>query len=678
MDTMPIRIPVGLNSTLDDDTARDIAAFGRLRAAMRATKADASLAGKSFEELKRNEEQLLATKARLEKKLTDLREAYKGLDPAVEGNAERLARMATTISRTEKEMTRLDDVLEQVRFAEYAQAADALSQQIEDLEKATEREVAMLRIEGRETEAGELAARNATRIKELYAERVRAIGTALEKASATEGANAKITQDLAAKYNIAADALKGLGGAAGGASGEIKNIGATMSQSAEDVIKGIGGIMSAQTGLGQAGTALTNKVTKPILEAGKAALDAAIANESMEQTFNSVFKSGAESVRAWSKAVSDNMSLSEYNLREYSSNLKILFNGLELGGKSTDNMIKALTIRAYDLAALMDSDVATAFEKLRAGLVGSSEPLQQWGIIVKENQVNAYAWKNGIAKTGEQLTEQQKVLARYGLIMDQSQQAQGRWNEEADSTSGKLKTNAERLDEINVKLGEQLVPVMDAALSIIEPLANWLGNLNEKGAKAILWLAGAMAVLGPLIRLLSVIQQFQMAAKLGGVLSAGSALSSFLGGPFMTTLGKVVMVAIALAAAIALVAGMIALANGNAARYQQAMNDSKNISNRVASAQSSARKIAGNARGSRYYQGGGTWVGEEGPEFVNLPQGSRIHPAGESRRMAGGGDIVQIGVDFEHVRDVVRVVDTVKNARRLARQQGMQPASART
>jgi hypothetical protein len=114
-----------------------------------------------------------------------------------------------------------------------------------------------------------------------------------------------------------------------------------------------------------------------------------------------------------------------------------------------------------------------------------------------------------------------------------------------------LKTNSERLDEINVKLGEKLLPVMNAILNVIEPLTNWLGNLNEAGAQAVLWLAGAMMVLGPLIKLLSVIQQFQMASKLGGVLTAGSKLTAFLGGPFMTTLGKVVLVAIALAAAIA-------------------------------------------------------------------------------------------------------------------------------
>lgn len=35
-------------------------------------------------------------------------------------------------------------------------------------------------------------------------------------------------------------------------------------------------------------------------------------------------------------------------------------------------------------------------------------------------------------------------------------------------------------------------------------------------------------------------------------------------------------------------------------------------------------------------QNGLTWVGEEGPELVDLPTGSNVHTAGDSRRMAGG------------------------------------------
>ena len=46
--------------------------------------------------------------------------------------------------------------------------------------------------------------------------------------------------------------------------------------------------------------------------------------------------------------------------------------------------------------------------------------------------------------------------------------------------------------------------------------------------------------------------------------------------------------------------------------------------------------VGRNARGTRNWRGGPTWVGEEGPEIVNLPAGSQVYSAGESRAMAGG------------------------------------------
>lgn len=46
--------------------------------------------------------------------------------------------------------------------------------------------------------------------------------------------------------------------------------------------------------------------------------------------------------------------------------------------------------------------------------------------------------------------------------------------------------------------------------------------------------------------------------------------------------------------------------------------------------------IPGAAMGTSYFPGGLTWVGEQGPELVALPQGSRIWSSGESERMAAG------------------------------------------
>lgn len=53
--------------------------------------------------------------------------------------------------------------------------------------------------------------------------------------------------------------------------------------------------------------------------------------------------------------------------------------------------------------------------------------------------------------------------------------------------------------------------------------------------------------------------------------------------------------------------------------------------------------VGGNAAGTDYWGGGLTWVGEEGPELVDLPAGSSIYSNQES--MSFGGNTYQITVD---------------------------------
>lgn len=51
-----------------------------------------------------------------------------------------------------------------------------------------------------------------------------------------------------------------------------------------------------------------------------------------------------------------------------------------------------------------------------------------------------------------------------------------------------------------------------------------------------------------------------------------------------------------------------------------------------------------NAMGTSYWRGGLTWVGENGPELVDVPRGARIYDNGDSQRMAGGGVTVNVPV----------------------------------
>ena len=66
-----------------------------------------------------------------------------------------------------------------------------------------------------------------------------------------------------------------------------------------------------------------------------------------------------------------------------------------------------------------------------------------------------------------------------------------------------------------------------------------------------------------------------------------------------------------------------------------------NISGMISDAIGSATSYVtgNNAVGTSYWGGGLTWVGERGPELVNLPSGARVRNAVDSRRMADGGAV---------------------------------------
>ena len=53
-------------------------------------------------------------------------------------------------------------------------------------------------------------------------------------------------------------------------------------------------------------------------------------------------------------------------------------------------------------------------------------------------------------------------------------------------------------------------------------------------------------------------------------------------------------------------------------------------------------KFPGNANGTPSWQGGLTWVGERGPELVNLPRGAGVIPAHRASQMGGGGMTINV------------------------------------
>lgn len=111
------------------------------------------------------------------------------------------------------------------------------------------------------------------------------------------------------------------------------------------------------------------------------------------------------------------------------------------------------------------------------------------------------------------------------------------------------------------------------------------------------------------------------------------------------------------------------LSEGKFSNYQQYLGYSQNMDGSYYNPETGLWEgNAFHASGTDYFRGGRTVVGENGPETVILPAGSRILNNQESRESAGVGvHIDKVVIDAKNVRDFNAAVNTFSNFRRIYR-----------
>lgn len=199
------------------------------------------------------------------------------------------------------------------------------------------------------------------------------------------------------------------------------------------------------------------KVIKDSITSGMNAIES-------DNLFETSLGNMADNVRAWSDEVGDALGLSAVAMRK---NTGVIYNMTTSMGLAEDNalkMSKGITLLSEDMASFYNLSSEEAFNKLRAGLTGETEPLKALGILVDENTIKQVAYQQGIARTGSELTQQQKVLARYVAILQQTGNAQGDLARTIDSPANQLRILKNQIAQCGMAFGNLLLPVLKAVL----------------------------------------------------------------------------------------------------------------------------------------------------------------------------------------------------------------------
>lgn len=347
-------------------------------------------------------------------------------------------------------------------------------------------------------------------------------------------------------------------------------------------------------------------------------------------------------------------------------------------------------------AEAAQGDISKLAEKAQDAATGSGEAAElfaQLGIKVKDSQ--------GTFKSQSELFDE--VITKLSRMKDETERNAiaskllGSTGEKIipllDKGAAGLEESKKMAHEFGVVMGEEaLAALKDVTLAannfdeageglkntIAVGMAPAVENLMKKGTDFFVRLqeaaegSGILEVFGALLDVVSALEP--LFDVLFGTAEDGVPALQALALALGVVADVLTIVANTIAIVIELFKQLINLANGkgfddsNLTRYGE--NIAKVFSDEGASARAwnngFGKNIGRNADGTDYWRGGLTWVGERGPEIVELPQGSRVYSAEDSRSM-GSTNNYYLTVQSRDMETVAAMTATFKRARQAER-----------
>lgn len=230
--------------------------------------------------------------------------------------------------------------------------------------------------------------------------------------------------------------LRGVGRVAGGA-----------------VVAGVGAAGVALVGLGVAG--------------GKSASD-------LEQSvggIDAVFKGTADQAHRLAEQADQANGLTQNSYNELAT---VIGSQLKNAGTSMDELVPKtdeLIDLGSDLASVYGGDTKTAVDALSSALKGERDPIEAYGVSLRQSAIDAKAAELGFEKVGGALSAEANQAATLALIMEQTTDAHGNFAKEADTTAGQQQRLVASAQDLVAQLGTALLPVLLAVFTFLNTTA---------------------------------------------------------------------------------------------------------------------------------------------------------------------------------------------------------------
>lgn len=206
--------------------------------------------------------------------------------------------------------------------------------------------------------------------------------------------------------------------------------------------------------------------------AGKAAIDLAGDVAEMQSKSAVVFGQFRDQVVADLTEFGSAVGRSSFELEEMASSIQDTFVPMGFARGEAAQLSVELTKLAVDVASFnnaSDTDTMAAFQ---SALVGNHETVRRFGVVITEATLKQELLRMGIKRTGDEVTNAEKVQARLNLILAGTTDAQGDAARTADSYANQTKALSAEVSQLALDIGRELLPM---ATDLVELFRDGVG-----------------------------------------------------------------------------------------------------------------------------------------------------------------------------------------------------------
>ena len=246
---------------------------------------------------------------------------------------------------------------------------------------------------------------------------------------------------------------------------ELNSLKTQLNKTEKTVTKTTGGIKKALSSLTKGFTATA--IVYGLIKVGKQAVQTASDLQEVQNVVEVSFGSMSAEVDKFAENALKKFGLSKLSAKQFASTFMAMSNGMGIAAEAGKNMSLNLTALAGDLASFRNVEQDVAFTALKSVFTGETETLKNFGIVMTEANLEAYALSQGITKSYNAMSQAEKVALRYSFVLNATKGAQGDFARTSNNWANQVRILKEQFKELAGIIGNGLLKVLQPLIILL-------------------------------------------------------------------------------------------------------------------------------------------------------------------------------------------------------------------